>query len=303
MIKNFQQLLNEAKRSGPKRVSLAVSQDETALSALIQAKKMGLAEARLFGDREQVLFILEKLNSGPEDFLEIRHISQEVMAAEEAVLSVKLGESDIVLRGKIHTSTFLRAVLDSEQGLRTGRLLSDVFIFEDPRRQGNQLIMITDGGVNPSPKLQQKIEILQNAVDVAHKLGNENPKVAVLSAIETVLPELTSAVEAALLSKMNQRNQIRGCVVDGPLALDNAVSPAAVKMKNLDSPVAGQAEILLCPCIESANLLAKGTTYFAGFRLAHVIMGASAPVLIPSRADSPDAKLLSIALGIVVCEK
>lgn len=301
-IENFGHLLNEAKSRGPRRVALAVSNDEAALSALVEAKRLGLAQARLFGDREKIMRICEKIGVGAEEFLEIRHLSRDIMALQEAVMSVRLGEADILLKGKVQTSNFLRAVLDPGEGLRPGRLLSDVFVFEDPRRSGNQLVMITDGGVNPAPNLQQKIEILRNAVEVAHKLGNMNPKVAVLSAVETVVPEWPSSLDAALLAQMSLRRQITGCVVDGPLALDNAVSPQAAEAKNLDSAVAGRAEILICPDIESANLLAKSTTYFAGFRLAHVIMGASAPILIPSRADSAEAKLLSIALGIVVSD-
>ncbi|MFQ5605770.1 MAG: bifunctional enoyl-CoA hydratase/phosphate acetyltransferase [bacterium] len=288
------------KNHRPKIVSLAVAQDEAALSALNKAQKQGLVKARLFGDRQKIQAICEKLHIDIDDFLEVSHQSQDGTALHAAVKAVRQGEADILLKGKTHTAKFLRAVLDAESGLRTGRLLSDAFIFEDPHRHGNRLLMITDGRVNPSPHLDQKVEILQNAVEVAHRLGNANPKVAVLSAIETVQPQLTSAVDAALLAKMNQRKQITGCIMDGPLALDNAISVYAAKIKNIDSPVAGQADILLCPCIESANLLAKCTTYFAGFRLAHVIMGAAAPVLIPSRADSVDSKLLSIALGVVV---
>ena len=190
------------------------------------------------------------------------------------------------------TSTKI-ALFESEQ------LLWRETIEHTAGREGNQLVMITDGGVTPAPTLEQKIEILQNAVRVAHKLGNKNPKVAILSAVETVTPAMPSTTDAALIAKMNERGQIGGCVVDGPLALDNAVSPQAAKTKGLASGVAGNADILVCPNIESANLLAKSTTYFAGFRLAHLIMGATAPVLIPSRADTPDAKLLSIALGVL----
>ncbi|HEX9652375.1 MAG TPA: bifunctional enoyl-CoA hydratase/phosphate acetyltransferase [bacterium] len=304
-IQNFKQLLSAARKRGPKRVALAVSQDEAALAALIEAQKLGIAEARLFGDRAKTQSLLKKLHARPDDFLQLRHLAHETLAAEEAVLAIRMKEADILLKGKVHTSTFLRWVLHREQGLRTEqRLLSDVFIFENPSRRvgSNQLVMITDGGITPAPTLEQKVEILQNAVAVAHRLGNKNPRVAVLSAVETVTPALPSTIDAALIAKMNERGQITGCVVDGPLALDNAVSAQAAKTKGLASGVAGNADILVCPNIESANLLAKSTTYFAGFRLAHVIMGATAPVLIPSRSDTADAKLLSIALGVLTCE-
>lgn len=301
MITNFEQLLKQAKQVGPKTVALAVAQDEAAISALVQAKKHGLAEARLFGDRGQVGKVLETVGAVVDDFPEIHHVADENEATARATLSVKTGESDILLKGRVKTGPFLKCVLDAERGLRTGRLLSDVFMFEASQRSDNQLVMITDGGVTLAPNLEQKVAILKNAVDVAHKLGNANPKVAVLSAVETVHAEMPSTVDAALIAKMNERGQIKGCVVEGPLGFDNAVSLEAARVKNLDSPVAGRAEILVFPTIEAANICAKGLTYFANVRLAHVIMGAAAPVLIPSRADSADAKLLSIALGILMC--
>lgn len=301
-ITNFDQLLSEARNKGPRWVSLAACHDKAALAAVIDAHEMGLAEARLFGDHERTRALLAELGASETGFLEIQDVPDAGKAAAAAVASVKRGEADILLKGKVQTGTFLRAVLDSAAGLRTGRLLSDVLIFEDNRSEEPRLIMITDGGVNLAPTLEQKIEILRNAVSVAHKLGNMTPAVALLSAIETVQPELTSTVDAALIAKMGERGQLPGCHVDGPLALDNAVSPEAAQLKGLSSPAAGQADILLCPTIESANMLAKGVTFFADFRLAHVIVGATAPILIPSRADTSDAKLLSIALGCVMCE-
>jgi len=163
-----------------------------------------------------------------------------------------------------------------------------------------KFIMITDGGMTLAPDLKNKVELIKNAVEVAHALGNPNPKVAVLSATEFVLPNLQSTLDAAALSKMNERGQITGCVVDGPFALDNAISNDAAAEKRIKSEVAGRAEILVAANIESANSLAKSTTYFAGLRLAHVIVGAAVPILIPSRADKSDAKLLSIALGMIM---
>lgn len=303
MIQNFEQLMAAAVTRGPKRVALAVSQDEAALTALIEAGNLGLAQGLLFGDREKTEAILSHLDWDLASFAHFEHIPDETEAATAAVAFVRRGQADILMKGMVKTATFLKCVLDKDRGLRTGRLLSDAFIFEHSKRSGNQLIMITDGGVNLAPDLKEKLDILHNAVQVAHALGNACPKVAVLSAVETVNPGLSSTTDAALLAKMNERGQIPGCLVEGPLALDNAVSVEAAGLKKLSSPVAGQADILLCPDIESANMLAKGTTYFAGFRLAHVIVGASAPVLIPSRADTPDAKLLSIALGTLTSQR
>jgi phosphate butyryltransferase len=174
--------------------------------------------------------------------------------------------------------------------------MSDVFVFEYPRI--GKLLMITDGGLTIAPTLAEKADLIRNAVMVAHALGNQAPKVAVLSATEKVTRAMPSTLDAAELAAMNARGEITGCVVDGPFALDNAVDIEAAREKGITSPVAGNADILLLPTIEAANALAKSTTYFAGFRLAHVVVGAAVPVLIPSRADKSDAKLLSIALGM-----
>lgn len=302
MIRNLDQLLEKAKAISarsphPVKVAVAGADEQAAISALLKAGRMGLAEGLLVGDKTTILSLLK-----PEapDFLEILHEPDEREASAAAVDAVREGRAEILLKGRVKTSTLLKAVLDPDRGLRTGRLLSDVFLFEDPRGGETRLIMITDGGVNLAPDLCQKIQILENAVQVAHLLGNPCPRVAVLSAVETVNPDLQSTLDAAIIAKMNQRGQIKGCIVDGPLALDNALSEEAVKLKGIDSPVAGKADILLCPNIEAANLLAKGILYFAGVRLAHVIIGAKAPVLIPSRVDTSEAKLLSIALGITV---
>jgi len=212
-------------------------------------------------------------------------------------------KADVLMKGSIDTSTLMRAVLQESSGLRTGRLLSDVFIFEFPKRAHNKLLMITDGGLNITLDLKGKADLIRNAVRVAHAFGNAEPKVAVLSATEFVIENLQSTVDAAALTQMNERGEITGCLVHGPLALDNAVSIEAAEEKGIRSKVAGRADILLAPSIEAANLLAKSTTYFAALRLAHVIEGSRIPILIPSRADKSDAKLLSIAAGMLMSEQ
>jgi phosphate butyryltransferase len=224
-------------------------------------------------------------------------------ALASAIGMLGRGEAEILMKGSVDTATMMRAVLDERAGLRTGRLLSDVSVFEYPGREGNRLIMITDGGITPAPDLKGKAELIQSAVEVAHALGNPVPKVAVLSASEFVTAAMPSSIDAAALAKMNERGQITGCVVDGPLALDSAISPEAVREKGIRSAVAGQAEILIAPTIEAANALAKSTTLFAGYRMAHVIQGAAVPILIPSRADRSDTKLLSVALGMMMSEQ
>jgi phosphate butyryltransferase len=223
-------------------------------------------------------------------------------ALRQSIAAVREGKADILMKGGVDTSTMMKAVLDQEAGLRIGRILSDIFLLEFPEREPNKFIMITDGGMTLAPDLKNKIELINNAVEVAHAIGNTNPKVAVLSATEFVLPTLPSTLDAAALSKMNERGQIRGCVVDGPFALDSAISLEAVEGKCIASPIAGRAEILIAANIESANSLAKSTTYFAGLPLAHVIVGGRVPILIPSRADKAEARLHSVALGVIMSE-
>ena len=303
MTKNFNDLLNHAQSLGRKIVAIANAQDKAALQALTEARKLGLVEGMLFGDEPQIRAILDELNVPDAQKIPVHHFPTEAEALREAVKAVGNRSADILLKGHVKTSALLKAALNPEGGLRTGRLLSDVFLFEDPARSGNQLVMITDGGVTILPDLEQKIQIIQNAVELAHLLGNNLPKVALLSAVETVVPGMISTTDAAILAKMNQRGQIKGCIIDGPLALDNAISPEALAIKGIQSPVEGKADILVAPEIVSANLLAKSTTYWAKFRLGHVIMGAKAPILIPSRADTPDAKLLSMAIGAIVANR
>jgi phosphate butyryltransferase len=259
----------------------------------------GIADFLLIGDEKLICESLSKLGASEDDFgvFPVKSI------AEALQLSIDLareGNADILMKGGVETSTMMKAVLDSEAGLRIGRILSDIFILEYPEREPNKFIMITDGGMTLAPDLKNKIELINNAVEVAHALGNANPKVAVLSATEFVLPNLPSTLDAAALAKMNERGQISGCVVDGPLALDSAISLEAVEEKRIASPIAGRAEILIAANIESANSLAKSTTYFAGLPLAHVIVGGRVPILIPSRADKAEAKLHSIALGVIM---
>lgn len=302
MITSFDDLLDRM-RQGPRvTVAVAAADDEAALGAVAAAHELGIADALLFGDGARISAVYKEMTGSPDLPFEIREAAEE-QAARTAVAAVRSGAAQILLKGKIKTAALLKAVLDSEHGLRSSRQLSDLFIFEDPSRAGNKLVMITDGGVTLKPDLKQKIEIIENAVAVARALGNDSPRVAVLSAVETVNPALPATIDAAVLTKMNQRGQIKGCIIDGPLALDNAISAEAAALKGIESPVAGKADILLCPEIESANMLAKSTTYFARMRLGHVIMGSTAPVLIPSRADSTDSKLLSIAIGKLICTR
>lgn len=300
MITNFDALLSAAKRFPGKRVLVVYPNNEETFGAIRDAHAHGLARFILVGSKP---LMAEGLAADVLAKCEIHDAADPVSALGTALGLVAAGKADILMKGGIDTSSMMKAVLKEGAGIRTGRLLSDIFLLEFPERPENKFIMITDGGMTMAPDLKNKVELIRNAVEVAHALGNENPRVAVLSATEFVVPSLQSTLDAAALSKMNDRGQIKGCTVDGPFALDNAISIEAAEEKGINSPVAGRAEILVAANIESANSLAKSTTYFAGLRLAHVIVGATVPVLIPSRADKSDAKLLSIALGMIMSKK
>ncbi|MCL5268802.1 MAG: bifunctional enoyl-CoA hydratase/phosphate acetyltransferase [Bacteroidetes bacterium] len=300
-IHNFQELLGYAVSLPTKTVAVVNPNNNETFSAIAEAATSLKTRFMLFGNRTQISEGIASY-SGLESAIEIGDCNEVSCALKAAIASVLDGQADLLMKGGVDTATMMKAVLNEGSGLKTGRLLSDIFVLEYPPRPDNQFVMITDGGMTLSPDLKNKVELVINAVEVAHALGNENPKVAILSATEFVLPNLQSTIDAAALSKMNERGQIKGCIVDGPFALDNALSPEAADEKGIRSAVAGRAEILVAANIESANSLAKSTTYFASLRLAHVIVGAKVPILIPSRSDKSDAKLLSVALGSIVSE-
>jgi phosphate butyryltransferase len=301
MIKNFQELLSHAKTLPTKQVAVIFPANEDTFLAVKQARDEGIASFLLVGDERIISEGLKKVGAGV-DGISHKYVQNVDDAIQQSVAAAREGHADILMKGSVDTSTMMKALLDQEAGIRTGQILSDIFLFEYPERAPNKFVMITDGGVTIAPDLKEKVELINNAVEVAHALGNENPKVALLSATEFVHPKLPSTVDAAELTRMNERGEIRGCLVGGPLALDGAISLEAAEEKRMSSPVAGRAEILVAPNIETANSLAKSTTYFAGFPLGHVIVGGRVPILIPSRADKAEARLHSIALGVIMSE-
>jgi phosphate butyryltransferase len=219
-----------------------------------------------------------------------------VEAAYKAVEMVHAEEADLVMNGRAQPVELMKAALDKEKGLRIGKVISDVSAFEIP--DFDRLIFISDVAIVVSPNLAQKVAIVQNAIDTAIELGVEQPKVAILAATEMVNPEMPASMDAANLSKMAERGQIRDGLVDGPLALDNAISAKAAAMKGIDSQVAGHADILITPDVESGNILAKAIAYFAQGHMAAVVVGAKCPIVMPSRSDPPEQKLMSLALGV-----
>ncbi|CUS82412.1 phosphate butyryltransferase [Candidatus Kryptonium thompsonii] len=299
MIRNFQELLEKVKGT-EKTIAVICAHQESALLAAIEARRQKIANSILIGDSKKIAEMIDNLGEDSTKF-EIIDEKETEKAVSIGISLVRDGEAHVILKGKVDTTTLMKGVLSKESGLRTGRLLSDVFIFEYPEKNSeSKFILMSDGGVVLNPTLEQKIEIIKNAVEVAHKLGIENPKVAILSATELVIEELTSTTDAVKLKQLNAEGKITGCIIDGPLALDLAISEESAFEKGIKSDVAGKADILIVPNIESGNILGKSLTYFAHYKIGHVIIGAKAPVLIPSRSDKMEAKLNSIALGVLM---
>ncbi|GAA0734134.1 phosphate butyryltransferase [Clostridium oceanicum] len=297
MIKTFKEVVEKAKSQEKRTISVAVAQDEHVLEAVKDAKEQGLVNAVLVGDKEKILEIAKKINMNPEDY-EIIDEKNNKKAALKAVEIVSSGKGHMVMKGLIDTASFLRAVLNKEIGLRTGKLMSHVGVFEIPKLE--KIILVTDAAFNMYPELKDKIDIVKNSVTVAHSMGIENPKVAPICAVEVVNPKMPATLDAATLSKMNDRGQIKGCVIDGPLALDNAISREAAKHKGIGGEVAGQADIFLVPNIESGNIMYKTLTYAADCKNGGLLVGTAAPVVLTSRNDSHESKLNAIALAALV---
>ncbi len=298
MYRNLDEIIAAAKAlPNRQRLAVAAAQDQDVLAAVRDAVEWGIVSAILVGDEAKINSIAQsvKLDLGK---CEVLAEIDPVLAARRAVVMVATGEADLVMKGKVGTADILRAVLDKEQGLRTGKLLSHVTALDIEGY--DRLFLMTDGAMNIAPDLGQKVQIVQNAVDVASAMGYVKPKVAALAAVELVNPDMPATMEAALLAKMAERGQIKGALVDGPLALDNAVSHHSAEVKGIVSSVAGQADILMVPDIEAGNVLYKSVVYFARARVAGVIAGAKAPVVLTSRSDSHQAKLDSIAFSAVI---
>ncbi len=297
-MRTLNELLNMAKQQDIKKLAVAACHDEEVLKAVIEAGKQGIAEPILIGDIQKTENIAKQMNININDYEKVNVIELKE-AAEIAVKYVSSGKADFVMKGLIDTSILLKEVLNKDYGLRTDSLLSHVMVYEIPTY--HKLLYLTDGGMNINPDLGAKIKIAKNAIRVCKALGNKEVKIAVLSAKEKVNPKMPSTVDADKIKCLNNENRFEdGVIVDGPLALDLAISEEAAMIKNFESDVAGDADILLVPSIEMGNGIGKTLTYFANSKSAGVIMGAKAPVILVSRADSHVAKLNSIALGSVV---
>ncbi len=289
-----------AQVKGPKKVAVAAAEEAHVIEAVNEARIEGLVHPILFGNPERIRRIAGELGIRTQN-LEIRHAKNPAEAAELATQAVSSGEADILMKGMVQSSDFLRAALNREWGLRTGRLLSHVLIFE--AKGYDRLFFMSDGAMNINPDLKAKIQIVENAVMLAHVLGIDPPRVALLAAVEVVNPDMDTAVEDAIIAKMADRGQIKGAIIDGPLALDNAVSEEAARIKGIKSPVAGKADVLIVDNIDVGNVFYKSLIYFARVRGAGLIMGARAPMVLTSRADPEEVKFLSLATAVIAAER
>lgn len=296
--KNLQRLIDQARAPGPIRVAVVDAAQGVVIETLRKAYALGLVEPRLVGEPESIAAVCEELDwKLAKDW--IVPADGDAAAAAKSVELVRSGEADAVMKGHVHTDVLMHALLDKDSGLRMpARRVSHVFITEVSTRP--KLLGITDAAINIAPDLNAKAQILQNAIDLFHLLGIETPKAAVLSAVETVNPEIASTLDAASLTLMAQRGQITGAVVDGPLAFDNAVSRKAAQEKGIASPVAGDADILLVPDLVSGNILAKNLEYLGGAVAAGIALGMAVPVVLTSRADPAPARLASLAVAALV---
>lgn len=289
-----------AQELGPRRVGLVVADEEAALRAVDSAAKLNIAIPMLFGDEAKIRRKIGDL--GAQALLEraVFVTAHDAIGAAHAALQMaRNGEVDLLLKGHLRTDELLRAALDKQYGLRQGRLLSDVLLYEDTLSDARRLVGITDGGINVAPSCDEKAQIIHNAVAVMSAIGIERPKIALMSATEAVSESVPSTLDAKRLTEKGAGGEFGECEVFGPLALDNALLESAAKAKGITSRVAGRADCMVVPNIEAGNLLGKAVKYLAGSQCAHVVVGAKVPILIPSRVESADDKLNSIALGVV----
>lgn len=295
------ELRSAAQPLGPKRIGIVVADDDVALAAADAALDLGIAFPVLIGNERKVR---EKMGA-----LELSRMSSHAEyidtddAAPIAAQMAGRGGVDLLLKGHLRTDELLRAILRKEAGLRTGRLLSDVLLYEDRLAGEPRLVGITDGGLNVAPDLDQKKQIVRNAAELLHCLGRERPKIAIMSATEAVTESIPSSIDARLLTAMSETGEFGDAEVFGPLALDCALLESAARMKGIVHSVAGQADCMVVPNIEAGNLLGKSAKYLGGSQCAHVVVGCKVPILIPSRVESVDDKINSIALGVILAAR
>lgn len=293
-FKNLDELYLLAKKKQKSRLVIAAAHDRQVLQAVNIAWKKDIVEPILVGQEQQIREICKDLKSDAGSYT-IIHESDPVEACHRAVSLIKNGKADILMKGIVPTAPFLKAILNKETGIKKREVLSHIALFEIPGY--HKLLAVTDAAMNIHPNMEEKVSIIQNAVEVFHRLGQKNPKIAVIGPVEVVNEKIESTIHASMLTLMNQRGQITGCLIDGPLALDNAVNKEAADHKGITSEVAGDADIILAPDLNSGNILYKSLIFLAGSISAAIVMGAVSPVVLTSRADSEASKLMSVVLA------
>lgn len=280
--------------------AVACAADADVLESVELAVSRGLATFKLYDDKKELLETIQSKYPQLANHPDIELIDSEGMqhAAQLAVDAVSTGKAQVLMKGNLPTAALMKVALRKEAGLRTGNVLSHVAAFEIPGY--DKLYFVTDSAMSITPDLQVKVQIIQNAVTVARACGIDVPVVVPLAAVESVNPAMQATLDAASLTMMNQRGQLKNCVVEGPMALDNAISPEAAQHKGLSGPAAGKADILVAPNLEAGNILYKSLTYFARAKVGGIIQGASAPIVVTSRADNAETKLHSLALALLV---
>jgi phosphotransacetylase len=299
MIRRLEELVELAQQNAPTKVAVAAAAHKLVLQSVQRAVDLGLIDPVLVGREDDIKEQAEAIEWDV-DPDQIYPTETNRAAAAAAVELVREGEAQVVMKGYLHTDEMLHAVLQQQTGLRTDRRLSHVFVLEVPTY--HKLLHITDAAININPEISEKASITQNAIDLARKLQVEQPKVAALSSVETINPNIPSTVHAACLSKMAERGQIKNALVDGPLAFDNAISAEAAADKGIKSPVSGDVDIMVVPDLDAGNILFKNLEYLASAKVAGIVMGASAPVVLTSRSDPPRARVYSLALASLLCQ-
>jgi phosphate butyryltransferase len=296
-IRDIYEMLKNKKR---KILAVAAAEDPEVLTAVAAARKAGIIQAKLYGDREKIVCSLNEIGESTEDYI-IYHCENVIQAVQTATVAVSGGDADILMKGLMSSSDFLRAVLNKEFGLRLpNSTLSAVAVFELEIEGRKRLLFLTDPGFIPLPDLNTKVMMIKNVVEQLNKIGYEIPKIAVLSAMETVNPKIISSVEAKQLEEMNSRGEIENCIVGGPFSMDLALSEKSAKHKGFNHPVAGKADVLLVPSLEVGNAVLKTISYLVGCPQAGFVCGTSKPVVFTSRSDSADTKLNTIAFAALM---
>jgi len=295
----YQRLLDFCKTLPPTATAVAHPCDESSLRGAVDAAKLGLIAPILVGPRARIEAIAKQHDIDLGD-LPIVDAGYSQESAAKAVALVREGRAEALMKGSLHTDELMGAVVKRETGLRTARRVSHCFVMDVPSY--SETLIVTDAAVNIAPTMEEKVDIIQNAIDLAHALHFAEVRVAILSAMETVNPKVLSTVEAGALCKMADRGQITGAILDGPLALDNAISLESVKIKRIESPVAGRANVLVVPDLEAGNILAKSLSFLAGADAAGIVLGARVPIILTSRADSVMTRLASCAVASLVAQ-